>query len=58
MDNTRHLAGYKSARRGYQSCMCPMCWSPGRQRAYAKREWKRAIRRSESAQIRDERDEA
>ena len=54
MNTSRTLASYNKARTGYQSCMEPCCWAPGRQRAFAKREWKRAIRRSETTQIRDE----
>ena len=54
MNTSRTLANYNHSRKGYQSCMCPMCWAPGRQRTFAKREWKRAIRRSEMSQIRDE----
>ena len=54
MNTARTLANYNHSRKGYQSCMCPMCWAPGRQRTFAKREWKRAIRRSEMSQIRDE----
>ena len=54
MNTARTLASYNKARTGYQSCMEPCCWAPGRQRTFAKREWKRAIRRSETTQIRDE----
>jgi hypothetical protein len=59
MNTARFLANYNHARKGYQACMCPMCWAPGDQRKFAKGEWNRAIRRSESAQINDEiRDDA
>ena len=54
MNTSRTLASYNKARTGYQSCMEPCCWAPGRQRKFAKREWKRAIRRSEMSQIHDE----
>jgi hypothetical protein len=54
MNTGRTLASYKNARKGYQSCMCPMCNGTESLKRHAKREWKRAIRRSESAQINDE----
>lgn len=54
MNTARTLASYKNARKGYQSCMCPMCNGTETLKRHAKREWRRAIRRSEEAQIRDE----
>ncbi len=54
MNTARTLASYKNARKGYQSCMCPMCNGTETLKRQAKREWNRAIRRSESAQINDE----
>ena len=54
MNTARTLASYKNARKGYQSCMCPMCNGTESLKRHAKREWKRAIRRSERAQINDE----
>ena len=54
MNSSRFLANYNHARKGYQACMCPMCWAPGDQRKFAKSEWNRAIRRSEQTQINDE----
>jgi hypothetical protein len=54
MNTARTLASYKNARKGYQSCMCPMCNGTESLKRHAKREWNRAIRRSESAQIKDE----
>jgi hypothetical protein len=54
MNTARFLANYNHSRKGYQSCMCPMCWAPGDQRKFAKGEWNRAIRRSKAMQINDE----
>jgi hypothetical protein len=54
MNTARTLASYKNARKGYQSCMCPMCNGTPSLRRNAKAAWNRAIRRSESAQINDE----
>lgn len=59
MNSSRFLANYNHARKGYQSCMCPMCNGTPSLRRNAKAAWNRAIRRSESAQINDEiRDDA
>ena len=54
MNTARTLASYKNARKGYQSCMCPMCNGTPSLRRNAKAAWNRAIRRSERAQINDE----
>lgn len=54
MNTARTLASYKNARKGYQSCMCPMCNGTPTLRRQAKADWNRAIRRSEQAQINDE----
>lgn len=53
MNTARTLASYKDSRRGYLSCMCPACHGK-RGRTFAKREWNKAIRQSEEAQINDE----
>ena len=53
MNNARFLANYNHARKGYQSCMCPMCNGTPSLRRNAKAAWNRAIRRSEEAQIND-----
>ena len=59
MNTARTLASYKNARKGYQSCMCPMCNGTESLKRQAKAAWNRAIRRSEQAQINDEiRDDA
>jgi len=54
MNTARTLASYKNARKGYQSCMCPMCNGTETLKRQAKAAWNRAIRRSEQAQINDE----
>jgi hypothetical protein len=54
MNTARTLASYKNARKGYQSCMCPMCNGTESLKRHAKREWNRAIRRSKAMQINDE----
>ena len=54
MNNARSLANYKNARKGYQSCMCPMCNGTPSLRRHAKAAWNRAVRRSEQAQINDQ----
>lgn len=54
MNTARTLASYKNARKGYQSCMCPMCNGTESLKRQAKAAWNRAIRRSEQAQINDE----
>jgi len=53
MNTARTLASYKESRRGAASCMCPACHGK-HSRTFAKREWNKAIRRSEEAQINDE----
>jgi hypothetical protein len=54
MNTARTLANYKNARKGYQSCMCPMCNGTPSLRRNAKAAWNRAIRRSEKQQINDD----
>ena len=54
MNTARTLASYKNARKGYQSCMCPMCNGTETLKRQAKAAWNRAIRRSEQSQINDE----